>query len=89
MSWLSNQTVLPAYYEVTLKQKRTRDEDAAYMLDLIRDTIYFDFGDLFTNMRFYLASAYESGSYARIVDSTLKKLTKTLDKLQDKIRELE
>ena len=89
MSWLSNQKVIPAYYEITLKQKRTRDEDAAYMLDLIRNTIYFDFGDMFTNMRFYLANSYEGGSYARIVDSTLKKQTKTLNKLQDKLRDLE
>ncbi|MBQ4290602.1 MAG: hypothetical protein II719_05340 [Clostridia bacterium] len=89
MTWLSNQTVLPAYYEVTLKQKRTRDEDSAKMLDLIRNSINFDFGDLFTRIRFYLVNAYDTGSYERIVGSTLKKLTKDLNKLQDKLKNLD
>ncbi|MBQ4290601.1 MAG: hypothetical protein II719_05335, partial [Clostridia bacterium] len=43
MSWLSTQTVLPAFYEVTLNQKRTRDEDSAAMLDLVRRSFYYEF----------------------------------------------
>ena len=89
MSWLSSQTVLPAYFEVTLKQKRTRDEDSAYMLDLIRRTLYFDFGDLWTKTRNYIAYAFDSGSYERSVGATLKKLTKDLDKLQSKLKNLD
>ena len=89
MTWLSNQTVLPAYYEVTLKQKRTRDEDSPKMLDLIHNSINFDFGDLFTRVRFYLVNAFDTGSYERSVGATLKKLTKDLNKMQDKLKNLD
>ena len=89
MTWLSSQTVLPAYFEVTLKQKRTRDEDSAYMLDLIHDTLYYDFGDLWTRTRYYISYAFDSGSYERSVSATLKKLTKDLDKIQSKLNNLD
>lgn len=40
----SYKTVVPAYYDVVLKTKASRDEDSAEMIDLIRDTIVIDFG---------------------------------------------
>ncbi|MBQ4289693.1 MAG: hypothetical protein II719_00695 [Clostridia bacterium] len=89
LSWLSNQTYLPAYYEVTLKQKRTRDEDSAKMLDLIRRTTYYDFGDVWTNVRNYIAMSFEAGSYERVVAANMKKWNKELKKIQDKLRDLE
>ena len=89
MTWLSNQTLLPAYYEITLKQKRTRDEDSAYMLDLIHNTISFDFGDLWTSMSIYIQQSFDAGSYERTVGASMKKLTKSLNKLQDKIKNLD
>ncbi len=44
MNFLSYRDVLPAYYEVVLKQKVSRDSDSAKMLDLILDSIYYDLG---------------------------------------------
>lgn len=41
--------VTPAYYETTLKYRYLNDPDAVYMLDLIRDTMTFDFAMTFTN----------------------------------------
>ena len=35
---------MPAYYEVTLKQKVSRDSVSAQMLDLIMDSICYDLG---------------------------------------------
>ncbi|MBQ4290096.1 MAG: hypothetical protein II719_02765, partial [Clostridia bacterium] len=65
-TWLSHSTVLPAYYEITIKQKRARDEEAIRMLDIVHDTIYFDWSDVYnTHISDYLWNAYESGSYAR------------------------
>ena len=85
-TWLAHSTVLPAYYEITIKQKRTRDEDAIVMLDLIHETIYVDFSDLYdTHISDYMWNAYESGSYARSFASVLKKLTKTMDRIQNRI----
>ncbi|MBQ4289607.1 MAG: hypothetical protein II719_00265 [Clostridia bacterium] len=89
LSWLSNQTVIPAYYEVTLKQKRTRDEESAEMLDLIHRTTYFSFGYIWTDIKHYLALSFEAGNYERLAGSALKKLTKTLDKRLNKLRDLD
>ena len=36
--------VVPAYYDVVLKTKSSRDEESARMIDLIRDTVKIDFG---------------------------------------------
>ncbi|MBO4229779.1 MAG: hypothetical protein J5938_05470, partial [Clostridia bacterium] len=82
-SWLSHYTLKPAYYEVTIKTKRTRDEDAERMLDVIHDTIRFDMGDMFdtVNMANYLYNAYEGGSISRVFGSSMKKIQKSLNKL--------
>ena len=40
----SYKSVVPAYYDVVLKTKASRDEDSAEMIDLIRDTSIIDFG---------------------------------------------
>jgi len=40
----SYRTVMPAYYDMALKYKYTRDDNAADMIDLIRDSITTDFG---------------------------------------------
>lgn len=40
----SYKTVVPAYYDVVLKTKSSRDEESARMIDLIRDTVKIDFG---------------------------------------------
>lgn len=37
-------TVIPAYYDVALKNKYTRDEMSAAMIDLVHDTTLTDFG---------------------------------------------
>ena len=82
-SWLSHYTLMPAYYEVTIKTKRTRDEDAERMLDIIHDTIRFDMGDMFDtiNMANYLDNAWEAGSISRVFGPSVKKMQKALNKL--------
>ncbi len=40
----SYKTVVPAYYDVVLKTKSSRDEESSRMIDLIRDTVKIDFG---------------------------------------------
>jgi len=43
----SYQSVTPAYYQSSLKDKASRDETSLYMLDLIRDSRKYDFGYLY------------------------------------------
>lgn len=40
----SYKSVVPAYYDVVLKTKASRDEESSEMIDLIRDNIVVDFG---------------------------------------------
>ncbi|MBQ3255839.1 MAG: hypothetical protein IJA67_00280 [Oscillospiraceae bacterium] len=44
MSYVTYRDVIPVYKEIALKAKTTRDDDSAAMLDIIFDSIYFDFG---------------------------------------------
>ena len=46
MSAENYRTVIPAFYDVALKTKNARDEESAEMIDLIRDTLVFNFGYL-------------------------------------------
>ena len=41
----SHNEVIPAYYDVALKVKYTRDEESAEMLDIVFENRVFDFGD--------------------------------------------
>ena len=43
LSYYSRKDVVPAYYEVALKEKYTRDEEVKEMLDIIRDSAQMDF----------------------------------------------
>ena len=40
--------VVPIYYDIVLKNKYTRDDDSALMLDLIREGLSFDFGAVYS-----------------------------------------
>lgn len=42
-------TVLPAYFEVALKTKYSRDDATSQMCDIIRDSMALDFGFVFNN----------------------------------------
>ena len=45
----SYREVSPALFEVAMKVKYTTDDDSARMFDIIRDTVMFDFGRVFTD----------------------------------------
>lgn len=45
----SYKTVVPAYYDVALKVKMTRDEESVEMLDLVTSSCMFDFGYVYDN----------------------------------------
>ena len=76
---------MPAYYEVTLKQKVSRDSVSSQMLDLIMDSIYYDLGmtmfceqvkdGIFTNL-----FGSNNTNYTSKVKSSLKVLEKTIEK---------
>lgn len=59
----STDTVVPRYYEQTLKDKYSRDPETAAMLDIVRDSIWFDCGFV------YSASLNYLGAFLDVLDS--------------------
>lgn len=43
----SYKTVIPAFYDVALKTKYSRDDESAAMIDIIRNGLTFDFGKIY------------------------------------------
>ena len=50
---ISAETIIPAYYKISLEGKFTRDEDSIEMLDIIREGCVFDLAVLFNWGGFY------------------------------------
>ena len=93
LAYESMYTITPAYYEQTLQNKVSRDEESAAMLDLIFNSRAFDFGwyfevggynetimNMLRNYSYEFASAYQRSS---------KMATKSISKYNEYIRELE
>ena len=52
---VSNETIIPAYYKISLEGKFTRDEDSIEMLDIIRNGMVYDLAVLYNWGNFYSA----------------------------------
>ncbi len=89
----STQTVLSAYYDVTLKSKYSRDEESAKMVDIIFDSTTYDcstfygLGSVKTNI--YTMASDNNTDIASFYKKQQKSLSKTIDKMVAKIQELD
>ncbi len=89
----SYKKVVPAYYDITLKTKTSRDNDSEEMLDIIREGFDYDLGMvlldntgyIMTMLRGYVASG--KFTFASDIAKKEKQVQKLLDKLSDNIRE--
>ncbi len=90
MSSESHKTVIPAYFEIALKTKYTRDDESSKMFDLIMDTRVYDLGDTFWCSQIrdsFMKTAFESRNrdivsvIASNKDSVSAKIQETVDKL--------
>ena len=86
LSYYGWRDVVPVYKEVALKTKTTRDEDSAAMLDIIFDTIYFDFGTnilydavIADGMLNRIYKSRSSDSMISIMESELARVEKYID----------
>lgn len=75
----SAKSVIPAYYELALKTKSTRDEESESMIDILFNTRVFDFGD--TIWSEYL----RDGIFAKIYLNKSDTLVSELEKNEKKI----
>lgn len=89
-AWLSHQTLLPAYYETTIKGKRLRDDKAIEMLDLIKGSLLYELSDLYDlGGSKILWDAYLSENLASTYAKAEGKLETRLQKLIDDLSALE
>lgn len=82
MSWLSHDTVYPAYYETTIKTKRTRDNEAPIIVDLVKSSISYEISDIFDlGITSMLWDGYASGNMSSTYAKKEAAIQKKLDKL--------
>ena len=89
----STDTVLAAYYDITLKSKYTRDEESAAMVDIIFDTTTYDcstvygLGSVKTNL--YTKASNNDADLASFYEQQKKSLETTIQKIVDNFSKLD
>ena len=88
-AYVSSQTVMPNYYEVTIKTRRFNDPIASDMLDIVKGSLVYDACDIYgVNINSTLDTAYTNGSvgstlsssYMKTVDSAIKSIVASINK---------
>ncbi|MBQ5354976.1 MAG: hypothetical protein IIU08_03805, partial [Clostridia bacterium] len=84
-----NRSIIPKYYEIALKGKYVRDESSSQVLDLVKDSLYLEFVDMYYNdlgfsdsFAAYVSGAAE-GTYMSQFQSNKKVWEKKIDKLYE------
>ncbi len=87
----STDTVLKAYYDVSLTNKISRDEETGKMLDLIFDSMIYDtsivYGIASINTNIYQMAAENNTDIASYYNRQKKAISKTVEKMIEKITE--
>jgi len=85
--------VLPAYVENTLMYKGTRDEDAARMIEIILDSVFYDFGKEYSSFDGWSCAMLDfqrsNQGFASFYEARNQKADKELYDVADKILALE
>ena len=79
MACESRKIVIPAYYEVALKVKFTRDEESSKMLDIAFENRVFDYGDTI------LCEEFRDGVMRQAFAKDNRDIVSTLTKVQSKV----
>lgn len=92
INYESYQLVTPAYFETTLQAKYARDEDSQEMMEIIRDSLYFDFGYIFAgviggDINKLMDSSVVNSNIASIWESKSPTMKANLEKLLTFFRE--
>lgn len=90
MAYQSNQIVVPAYYETTIKTKRFRDNEAENVLEIIKNSLYYDISDIYFSMlstppTSVIYNAFVSGNLTSEYEKSAISLQKKLDDIYEKI----
>jgi hypothetical protein len=89
----SKYTLQPAYYEISLKTKHSRDDESAEMLDLILANRAIDIGDVYNfadfGSQFYQLAAKNDRNLRSFYEKFEGKVNKEIDKLIAKFEDLD
>ncbi len=89
-AYQSSTTVMPAYYEITLKTRRVTDPIDAEMLDLIKNSVMYDLADVHSlNIASAIWSGYTNGTFSSQWKVQKIVLGKSIEKLNDTMAELD
>ncbi len=88
LSWKSEELVLPAYYEVTLKDRRLEDDEAKESLDIVRQSMTHEITDLFDlDITAAFWNAFKGNEYASTFEAYRpvieRKLQKVIENLEN------
>ncbi len=79
-SYVSSQTVIPDYYEITIKTKRAYEAEAGKVIDIVRDTTYSEFSEVMgVGLAGVLNDAYSSGSIGSSWAKKKESIQKSID----------
>ena len=87
-AYVSSETVMPAYYEVTIKTRRFSDPVASEMIDIVKGSLVYDAGDIYgVNILGTLDSAFVSGNvgsalnaqYLKTIDVSIKSIVSSIE----------
>jgi len=81
----SRYTLQPAYYDITLQRKYTRDDDSSEMLDIIFNSRVYDIGGVYSFGNVWLDFINLSGKYDRNIVSFYDKKIGSMEKAIDKV----
>lgn len=88
LNYESWRLITPAYFETAMQSKYARDEESKEMMEIIRDSIYFDFGYVFAGaigggINGIMEAALKEESIASVWDSKKGVMNAGLEKLID------
>ncbi|MBP5173568.1 MAG: extracellular solute-binding protein [Clostridia bacterium] len=87
-AYVSSETVMPAYYDVTIKTRRFSDPVASDMIDIVKGSLVYDAGDVYgLNVLSTLDTAFTSGSvaaslnpaYIKSIGVSIKNIVSTIE----------
>ncbi|MHC1695255.1 MAG: extracellular solute-binding protein [Eubacteriales bacterium] len=84
-------TLTPAYYDITITNKLIRDEDSAYMLDIIFSTRQYDLGFIFNwgNIGYLSASLkYDASTFVSKYEANEEKYKAQMEKTLEEFRNI-
>ena len=89
-AYVSMGTLIPQYYEITIKTKRVSDPTAPLMIDKVRESIMYEMADVFgIEISSTLDVAFASNAVTRAWEAFEKKIQKSLNEMNAKIAALD